>query len=195
MNRSQKRQEAFSKVRSTQNKAIRATVAQDNPYLVDTTEYIAAKITGASSNFRITQTDGKLKVGLQSFSGDALTAGEHMVIDCIKIEYANHIQSDNVKVGGAAYRKAAPAELMNAELVIKHDSAEVLRMPVSDIHNPNATNSNADKYRELGHLPILEADRAFEISLEYPDGVAMKQAATADDHFIRIEWRGFKLKK
>ena len=193
MKRQELREEAFDKFVKSKNAVIAKDFLQNKPVVTDTTEYIAVKLTGSGSgSIPITDSSANKSAGVQSFNSDKLEAGEHLVIDAIKLDYALEVTTDTKKVGNASYVDVAPAELMNAELVIKQGS-ELLRIPVSDIHNPNLSNNNSDKFRVIGHMPIIEADRSFEVNIEFPKSVSL--SGGTDDHFVRVEFRGFKTKK
>lgn len=192
MNRQDVRVAALRKLQTSGNKAVANSIAQDKPVLVDVTEYITAKITGQGAGiYSVTKSGNNVAVGIQSFNSNKLDSGEHIVIDSIKGGYALELGADNKTVSNADYTDAAPASLMNSDVIIMQSSKEVMRFPFSEIHNPNPSEKNDDNFRVVGHMPILEAEKPFDIQLEFADGAALP----AEDHFIRIEFRAHKLKK
>ncbi len=191
-NRKQLREEAYAKLRASQNGAIAATFANDNPVVIETVEYVTANLKGASSIHNLTKASASESVGVQTFDSNKLDTGEHMVIDSVKGEMA--IETIDAKsAGNASYNKTAPSELLSADIVIKQAN-ELLRFPISEIHksNPTATNSNEDKYRFVGHAPIIEAAKVLAIWVEFPEGVTMPEDK---DYFFRFSFRGNKLQK
>lgn len=191
MNRIQLRQLAYNKLMESPNKAISNSVEQDNPVIMDVAEYIGIEITGqGDGTVKVAKPKNTQATGVQSFNSNKLEAGEHMVIDSMKGEYALET-ADAKEVETAHYIDSAPADLMNADVVVKQGSTELIRLAFSEVHNPNTSQNNEDNYRVIGHMPILEAEKPFSIELEFPDGTSLP----AGDHFVRFEFRGHKFKK
>lgn len=159
----------------------------DNAIVLDHLHYVAKDITGAGSGTiqLVTSSSNKL-VGLASFDSNKLEKGEPFMIDAVSLLYGT-AATGTKKAESVSYETSAPAELLVAELVIKQDNRELVRMPVSEVHNPNTTPNVDDEYRVIGHTPILMDQKSFDIYLEFPQGVNIGNAA---DHFVKVKMRG-----
>lgn len=195
MNRKDFRTAALEKIKESGEQAIKNSIAQDKPYLADTIEYTKEDISDASSIVKLVKAGKTENIGIQSFNDNMLDDGEHMVIDSIKLEYAKEDATAplNPTIVTADYNDTAPAALMNAQLRIIQKGKELVNVPVSSIHNPNATEKNEDRWTVVGHMPILLAKQQFDIEIHFPDGTSMTTAN--EKHFVQVDLRGYKLKK
>jgi hypothetical protein len=193
MNRQQLRVASATKLREDRRKTIAEDAMKNDAYLVDATEFIASKITGAGSGVTaLTKSSGNKSVGVQSFDGNKLDDAQHFVIDSIALDYGLEVTTDNKEVTDAGYSDSAPAELLSADLIIKQGS-ELVRIPVSEIHNLNTGATRSDDFRNISHMPIIEASKVFEIAIEFAEGISL--SAGTNDHFVKVSLRGHKLQK
>jgi hypothetical protein len=193
MNRQQLRVSAAQKLNADRRKTISEDARKNDAYLVDTTEFIAAKLTGSGSGvIALTKSSGDKAVGIQSFDGNKLDDAQHFVIDSVALDYGLEVTTDNKEVANANYVDAAPAELLSADLIIKQGK-ELIRIPVSEAHNLATGTSNDDNFRTVSHLPVIEANKVFEVAIEFAEGTSL--SAGTDDHFVKVSLRGHKLQK
>ncbi|MEN2415532.1 hypothetical protein [Flavobacterium mesophilum] len=166
---------------------LQGDLAAGKASLEDQTLELKKQITGGGTIDLIDATTNRID-GICSFDKNILQTGRAFVFDQVSIGYAK----DNAvgKEGSLKYNVAAPAPLLNALFIITQNGKEVLRKPVSDLHNLAAGNSTNDQYTQLKSLRLLLDDKTIQIQLKFPPNVAMDD--TTDKHYVYIRLNGLQ---
>lgn len=150
--------------------------------------YIVGEVTaGGKINLFEALTEQIARVGVTNFDGNQLNAGSNAVIDAVSISVG--ISPDgSADPKNLAFDDAAEAALQNAEFRFEVDGKEIIKLPVFEAHNPNTTRTNDEKYRGLGHLPIIEAQKTCQAWVEFPTGIT-PDTTGGKKHYVRVELR------
>lgn len=149
--------------------------------------YIVGEVTaGGKINLFEALTEQIARVGVTNFDGNQLNSGSNAVLDAVSISVA--INDAGVDPKNLAFDDTAEAALQNAEFRFEVDGKEIIKMPVFEAHNPNTTRTNDEKYRGLGHLPIIEAQKTCQAWIEFPTGIT-PDTTGGKKHYVRVELR------
>jgi len=190
------RQEAIKALNNKGNASGLAGCVNSNGSSSKTTQdgvlYFVGEVTdGGKINLfeAIVQETSASRVGLTNFDGNKLAAGSNAVLDAISIEVATTNDTDgHPDMKGLDYSESADPAIKAAEFRFTVDGKEKINIPVYEIHNANSTRTNDEKYRELGHLPIIEALQQVEAWFNFPSGVA-PSGADGKRHYVKVSLR------
>ncbi|MFC4219028.1 hypothetical protein [Flagellimonas marina] len=148
--------------------------------------YIKKNISSATTITPLLDANTKKLRGVVSFDANGrLSQNRAVVFNKIFVGYATNAAAD--MEGNLVYNTAPIAALYNADLVIRQDGREVLKKNVSSLINVGTPQNPQDGYAELENLRYLKDDEEVEIDLEFPAGVSMPAAATANQYiFVKI---------
>lgn len=155
--------------------------------LEDQTLELKKQITGGGTIDLIDATTNRIE-GICSFDKNILQTGRAFVFDQVSIGYAKDAATG--KEGSLKYNVAAPAPLLNALFIITQNGKEVLRKPVSDLHNLAAGQNVNDQYTLLKSLRFLTDDKTIQIQLKFPPAVVMDDST--DKHYVYIRLNGLQ---
>lgn len=129
--------------------------------------------------------------GLCSFDREGtLQVGRAVVFDEVSIGYSSNAASG--KETQLGYNTAAPFELLNSLVIITQEGREVLRAPFRDLHNiQNGFKAN-DAYTKLKALCHFNDGKKVEISIKFPNGVALDNATK---HYVYFRFNGAQTAK
>ncbi|MBB1193552.1 hypothetical protein DNC80_07700 [Flavobacterium sp. SOK18b] len=125
--------------------------------------------------------------GICSFDKNILQTGRAFVFDQISIGYKS--DAADGKEGSLSYNSAAPTALLNALFIVTQNGREVLRMPVSDLHNLAAGQNVNDQYTQLKALRYLADDKTITMQLKFPPTVALDASVK---HYVYIRFNGLQ---
>lgn len=135
----------------------------------------------------------KKEIGVTNFDRNQLNPGRNGVATAAAFEYASNTKADNtgewkqyVKTLDFS-KEEAPGTLKNAETVFSDNVKPLIELPVYELHNPNTTRTNDEKYRELGDLRVLESDIDFTFTIKFPEGAPALDATKR--HFFKYTIR------
>lgn len=153
--------------------------------------YIHGELTGGNTIFLFKDlVKDKAEIGITNFDGNQLNQGKNAVIDAISIEIG--VSADGSQTATQVeYGTKADLAIQNAEFTFSVDGNDIINLPVWEAHNPNTTRTNDEKYRDLGHLPVIEAMKPCEATFKFPTGVT-PDATGGKKHFVRVALRVLK---
>lgn len=126
--------------------------------------------------------------GICSFDKNILQTGRAFVFDQVSIGYSDNAAAG--KEGSLVYDQKAPAALLNALFIVNQNGREVLRMPVSDLHNINTGQNVSDAYTQLKALRFLGDDKTITMQLKFAPGVALDD--TTVKHYVYVRFNGLQ---
>lgn len=133
----------------------------------------------------------KRELGVTNFDGNKLNVGRNAAVTEVAFMYDFVDKAGNTEdwkeiVKTLAFDKAAPGALLNAETVFEDDVKPLIELPVFEMHNTETTQTNDQKFRALGDLRILEADRPFKFHINVPSGKTGLDVASKRHFFMLV---------
>jgi len=135
----------------------------------------------------------KKELGVTNFDGNKLNVGRNAAVTHVAFMYDTVTAAGNTEdwkeiVKTLAFDKAAPGALLNADTRFEDDVKPLIELPVFEMHNTETTQTNDQKYRALGDLRILEAEKAFQFHINVPSGKTGLDVST-NRHFFKLVMR------
>lgn len=165
--------------------------------LVD--KYVRRQLSGGNMQ-KIVQSSDTEEVGRQNFAGDKLSNSENMAIEAMKLSYAYHASSTDVRA--QAYTNAMdaetagssplaiPAAFLNGEVELQIEGSTVLRLPVKRFFRESlSVGVGVEGGLDSVQLPapiVLKANQAFSILIHGANG----QTLPANNHFVEVRFMG-----
>lgn len=174
-------------VGSSLSSQLQSDLTSGKASLEDQTLELKKQISGGGTIDLIDATTNRVD-GICSFDKNILQTGRAFVFDQVSIGYAKDAAVG--KEGILKYNVAAPAPLLNALFIITQNGKEILRKPVSDLHNLAAGQNVNDQYTLMKSLRFLTDDKTIQIQLKFPPNVAMDDSA--DKHYVYIRLNGLQ---
>ena len=150
--------------------------------LSDTTLYIAADASGFAGIQPILDSNTKKMVGITNFDGNTLNTGRNIVINGVRLMYTT--DGDSVKSADWQNNDRLPAELQNAEVVMKQGGEQIFAMPLTDLQG-----YKYDDWRKVTDRPFVRNNEPISIELQIPSEVTVPLATATVKQFIRFEFR------
>lgn len=183
---------AFLSMMSGQlSEQLKADLTAGNCFLDDQVLELKKEISGGSTIDLIDATTNRVP-GICTFDKNQLQTGRAFAFSEVSLMYATTATSATSGPGEQAYTTVPPKELQNATLVINQNGREVLRYPVIDLTNLEASNKAADEYTELRTLRLLADDKTISIQLIFPPNVSLSSGVK---HFISLRLKGLQTTK
>lgn len=156
----------------------------------ETTDYIAKKISGAGGTINLVEASTDRKEGVSTFNGNKFQQNIAKVIDAVQISIG---KGDPSNMGGIKFDQAAPAELLNAHLIVEQNGRKLLEKKVSDFIPEGTETAGSDLFTELA-LPLIIRDvEDFDIKLKFPSGSSLGSAGTvADTINTKVAFRSYE---
>lgn len=185
------------KVSGRFSKAVQAgevTLSSDGniPKTADRILFVTGEIT-AGGTIEFFEKITRKAEGVTNFDTNKLSIGRNGVATAVTLEYGTLVAASNTlafeqTIGAVEFNKEAPALVKNAVLTFEDDVKPLIKFPIYEIHNPNTTRTNDEKYRELGDLRLLKASTAFKCQIKFPEtpGVTLDSASR---HFVKLTIR------
>ncbi|SEA12810.1 hypothetical protein [Bizionia paragorgiae] len=154
--------------------------------------FITGEITSAGSKEYFNEIVKK-ELGITNFDRDKLNVGRNAAVTHVSFLYDTVPAAGNTEdwkeiVKTLAFDKAAPGALLNAETRFEDDVKPLIELPVFEMHNTETTQTNDQKFRALGDLRILEAEKSFQFHINVPSGKTGLDVAT-NRHFFKLVMR------
>jgi len=158
---------------------------------VDTVEYITGEITaGGKIDLFKPISEGIPRIGINSFDGRKYNTLGNAVIDAVAVEVAT-TTSTTETAAELVFDAAMDVAILNSHIKFAADGKLLFELPMYEVHNPNTTDLNDKKYRSIGHLPIIEAEKNLTCDIEFPNGVN-PDVTGGKRHFIKVSLRVIK---
>ncbi len=156
----------------------------------DTTLYIVANI-GAGGNQELFKSLSKnvRVVGETNFDGNRLNSMRNAVIDGIQVIYGTAAVA-SPKIGDIDFKpQVVPAPLKNSEIRLVAENRQLFEIPVQDVLPLAAATSNNDSFRNLSHLPVIEAMKNATLNLDFPATYTALDTALNVSHWVKVLFR------
>lgn len=163
--------------------------------LEDATHYVRRTINGQSGTNDLISNTTVEKVGVVSFDKARLADGEHLVLKAIRFSFGTTTTASAVvnpaEVSYSSVKSnSIPAALRGANLVIQQDGKIVFKRSIEDLMNDAIVEGNTSKNSyQLSNWKAIVAGRAFQIQLEYAEGLSVPADA---NYFCEVRLIGAK---
>lgn len=155
---------------------------------VDTVEYITGEVTaGGKIDLFEPISESISRVGLNSFDGRRYNSLGNSVIDAVTVEAAV-TTSETATAATLVFDDEMDVAILNSNIIFSAGGKVLFKLPMKEVHNPNTTRLNDEKYRSIGHLPIIEAEKDLKCEIEFPTGVVPDNTG-GKRHLLKVSIR------
>lgn len=151
--------------------------------------YVRSKITGGGEIELLTANLDE-SVGITNIDKKKLPKFVNFIINAVQVAYATAPTGTETAVSVVYDSIIAnvPVELQHANIIVKQNDNPILTMPVKQLlQQEKSRDFEGDAGYELKSLRYIKEEVPFQISIKFPDGVALPGGV---DHFIEVHLKG-----
>jgi len=154
----------------------------------DKVEYITGEVTaGGKIDLFEAISESISRIGINSFDGRRYNTLSNAVIDAVTVEVAT-TTSATATAAELIFDDAMDVAIVNSNIIFSADGKQLFDLPIREVHNPNTTRLNDEKYRGIGHLPIIESEKNLKCEIDFPTGVT-PDTTGGKRHFLKVSLR------